>query len=224
MITNVMNLSDITCLSSYSKKQDIKLNNNSDNTRSNTRDCVDKNESKAIPFIVNIYRYKFTDEFMEELYKFAKIHQYDHRKDFKEAWEIWVDDNKEIVDEESRRLINLGYDGDVVDKMFKSTRYYFRKKNTHKKEPTKRRDYVGSQKELLEAMENHIKSYTNEFKPSDGFKEFCQTHKDLVKDQIARLIRAGIKDSDVIKEKIKKTYKNRYFLMIKSFTNDEKTI
>ena len=33
-----------------------------------------------------IYRFKFTEQFMEELYKFSKIHQYDDRKDFKEAW------------------------------------------------------------------------------------------------------------------------------------------
>ena len=41
----------------------------------------------------NIYRYKFTDDFTSELFKFSKIHQYDHRKDFKEAWEIWMEDN-----------------------------------------------------------------------------------------------------------------------------------
>ena len=34
-----------------------------------------------------IYRYKFREEFVGELYKFSKIHQYDHRKDFKEACE-----------------------------------------------------------------------------------------------------------------------------------------
>ena len=37
-----------------------------------------------------IYRYKFTEHFMEELYEFSKIHQYDARKDFKEAWKIWI--------------------------------------------------------------------------------------------------------------------------------------
>ena len=79
---------------------------------------------------INIYRYKFIEEFTNELYKFSKIHQYDHRKDFKEAWNIWVEDNQGFVDEEVRRLSNLGYDGDIIDKMFKSARYYFRKKST----------------------------------------------------------------------------------------------
>lgn len=82
---------------------------------------------------VNIFRFKFKDEFTGELYKFAKIHQYDHRKDFKEAWKIWLEENTEIVEEEVRRLTNLRYDGDILDKMFKSARYYFRKKSTEKK-------------------------------------------------------------------------------------------
>ena len=44
-----------------------------------------------------IYRFKFTEDFMAELYKFAKIHQYDHRKDFKEAWTKWTDENSDII-------------------------------------------------------------------------------------------------------------------------------
>jgi hypothetical protein len=75
-----------------------------------------------------IFRFKFTEAFMEDLYKFSKIHQYDHRKDFKEAWTIWIEENNDIIDEEVERLLALGYDGDILDKMFKSARYYFRKK------------------------------------------------------------------------------------------------
>lgn len=174
------------------------------------------NERKNDDNIINIYRYKFTNEFTEELFKFSKIHQYDHRKDFKEAWEIWMDDNTNLVDDEVRRLSNLGYEGDVIDKMFKSARYYFRKKSTEKKEPTKRRVYVGTQKELLEEMDLHIKSHINsgDFKPSDGFDEFCKNNVGLLKEQVTLLCRSGITDSNEIKAKIKKTYKNRYFLII----------
>ena len=41
-----------------------------------------------------IYRFKFTKDFMEELYTFSKINQYDERNDFKEAWQIWTEDNE----------------------------------------------------------------------------------------------------------------------------------
>jgi hypothetical protein len=178
---------------------------------------IDKNDDeKTTDINVNIYRYKFTNEFTDELYKFAKIHQYDHRKDFKEAWEVWMEDNTDIIDIEVRRLTNLGYDGDIIDKMFKSARYYFRKKSTEKKAPAKRRIYVGVQKDLLEAMDEHIKNSINsgDFKPSDGFDEFCKQNVDILKDQVNVLCRAGLTDSNEIKAKIKKTYKNRYFQII----------
>ena len=165
---------------------------------------------------VSIFRYKFVDEFTSELYKFSKIHQYDHRKDFKEAWKIWTEDNSEIVDEEVNRLTLLGYEGDILDKMFKSARYYFRKKSVGKKEPQKRRVYVGVNKTLLESIDEHIKQNINNihYKPSDGFNHFCEENIHVLKEEINSLIKSGLTDSTEIKNKIKKTYKNRYFLLI----------
>jgi len=49
-------------------------------------------------FDVNIFRYKFSDDFIQPLYQFSKIHQYDHRKDFKEAWNIWIEEIKKRED------------------------------------------------------------------------------------------------------------------------------
>ena len=165
---------------------------------------------------INIFRYKFTNDFTDELYKFSKIHQYDNRKDFKDAWEVWMEDNKDLIGGEVIRLDELGYKGDVIDKMFKSARYYFRKKSTEKKEPSKRRIYVGSQKDLLDAMDQHITISLNsgDFKPSDGFEIFCKENIDLLKEQVNQLMRIGITESNEIKAKIKKTYKNRYFQII----------
>ena len=225
--TNVINtfkgdkFDDVLCNNISSISNDIKrslyISNKLQDTtidlevRKNDEDINDDNDTS-----IGIYRYKFTNEFTNELFKFAKVHQYDHRKDFKEAWEVWIGDNENIIDEEVRRLRNLGYDGDIIDKMFKSARYYFRKKSTEKKAPAKRRIYVGSQKDLLEAMDEHIKSniLTGEFKPSDGFDEFCKKNIDILKDQINILCQSGLTDSNEIKAKIKKTYKNRYFLII----------
>jgi hypothetical protein len=165
---------------------------------------------------IKIYRYKFTIEFIEELYKFSKIHQYDHRRDFKEAWELWIEEKSNIILEESTRLSNLGYDGDILNKMFTSARYYFRKKGTEKKEPRMRCNYIGLQKELLDAMDNHISLNLHEswFKPSNGFTKFCKENIELLQQEIELLIRYNITDSTEIKKKIKKTYKNRYFMII----------
>jgi hypothetical protein len=165
---------------------------------------------------VNIYRYKFEDTFTKELYQFSKIHQYDHRKDFKIAWNTWVEENDELVSNETQRLDNLGYDGDILDKMFKSARYYFRKKSTEKKEPKTRREYISVQKELLDAMDAHIKRNLNNdnYKPSDGFLEFCKDNIDILKEEVSILCKNGITNSNEVKDKIKKTYKNRYFMII----------
>ena len=180
-----------------------------------TDDC-EKMRKNNEEVVVNIYRYKFTEDFMHDLFTFSKVHQYDHRKDFKEAWSVWVDTNETAVNEEVRRLTQLGYEGDILDKMFKSARYYFRKKSTEKKAPTPRRNYVGVRKELLQAIDAHINCHINSAncKPSDGFNDFCNNNLELIKDESNHLCTSGFTDSEEIKQKIKKTYKNRYFLVI----------
>ena len=164
---------------------------------------------------INIFRYKFTKEFMEELYKFSKIHQYDHRKDFKEAWLLWKDENEEFVYDEVRRLNLLGCDKDVEDKMFKSARYYFRKKNTEKKAPTPRRDYVGTPKEFILLIDEHIKSNIGN-KPSECFSQFCKENTEELQKELIRILNSGLTNTEEIKYKIKKTYKNRYFIISKN--------
>jgi hypothetical protein len=178
-----------------------------------------KNEDDEL-FDVNIFRYKFSDEFTKPLYQFSKIHQHDHRKDFKEAWNIWIEENEDLITSEVKRLTELDYKGDILDKMFKSARYYFRKKSTEKKVPQKRRSYVGIQTELLEAMDKHINANkkNDNYKPSSGFDEFCKQYVEILQIEVVNLFKSGIKDSEEIKNKIKKTYKNRYFMSISKFS------
>jgi hypothetical protein len=170
-------------------------------------DIIEERRDDEELFDVNIFRYKFSDDFTNPLYQFSKIHQYDHRKDFKEAWKIWIEENEDLVNKEVRRLIELDYKGDILDKMFKSARYYFRKKSTEKKEPKKRRVYVGIQSELLAAMDKHISTNkkNEDYKPSNGFDDFCKQYIELLKVEVTNLCKTGIKDSEEIKNKIKKT-------------------
>ena len=114
--------------------------------------------TNTVEFTPTIYRFKFTEDFMAELYNFAKIHQYDHRKDFKEAWVKWSEDNSEIIMNETERLLALGYQNEdnIDDKMFKSARYYFRKKSPIKPEPKQRRQYISVDHDLLAEMDRHI--------------------------------------------------------------------
>jgi len=197
-------------------------NNNGTGTNSSEfRKCIlenyhnnsESNEEAKVVHTSLIYRYKFTQEFMDAIFQFSKIHQYDDRKSFKEAWTIWLEENDDVVNNETDRLTNLCYKGNIRDKMFKSARYYYRKKGTEKKTPAYRRKYVGSQKNLIDAMDTHISS--NLLKPSEGFCDFCEGAIDLLREEVNYMIQNGFRDSVEIKNKIKKTYKNRYFLFKK---------
>jgi hypothetical protein len=170
---------------------------------------------------VNIYRFKFTEEFMLKLYEFSKIHQYDDRKVFKDAWKDWVENNQDDINNEIDRLNTMGYEGDIMDKMFKSARYYFRKKSIVKQEPKQRSIYVSINKQLLQAMDNHISRniIQEEYKPQNGFIDFCNKNITILKESVTELRSQGIEDSEQIENKIKKTYKNRYFNYITSNNN-----
>ncbi len=197
------------------------LNNNIENR--NVEENINKNRNisnvpkesvdNVLPIV--IYRFKFTEEFMVYLYNFSKIHQYDDRKDFKEAWNVWTEENDDIIDGEMRRLLTLGYEGDVLDKMFKSARYYFRKKSTERTDPKQRRQYISVTKDLLDAMDRHIENniYDENYQPKTGFITFCKDNETLLKDTISSIFEQGIKESELIEDKIKKTYKNRYFML-----------
>jgi hypothetical protein len=166
---------------------------------------------------INVFRFKFTQEIMDALFEFSKIHQYDGRKIFKESWSIWCDENEELIQREKQRLRDLGYDGEVEDKMYKSARYYFRKKGTEKTAPKARRNYIGMSRDMLEAMDQHIYMglMNDNFKPADGFDDFCAGHKELLKGEIEKMVSSGITALKDVQLKVKKTYKNRYFLVVK---------
>lgn len=191
--------------------------NNDDQVLNDLREMLRNDEPEEdIEITVQIFRFQFTEAFMADLNKFAKIHQYDHRKDFKEAWLVFQEENDDIIQEEIDRLNNIGYDGDILDKMFKSARYYFRKKSPIKVDPRIRRQYISVNHDLLDAMDAHIRSIirADGFQPKNGFVSFCLNNGQLVKETITQIFNQGINDSELIQKKLKKTYKNRYFMLI----------
>ena len=55
-----------------------------------------------------IYRFKLSNDITEMVTSFAKIHQYDDRKTYKESWLDWCNENNEEINREVRRLTDLG--------------------------------------------------------------------------------------------------------------------
>jgi hypothetical protein len=186
---------------------------NDDCTRINKDEGKDEEREGEEDNSTNIYRYKFTQDIMDELHNFSKIHQYDDRVQFKEAWQLWTIEFDEPIRVEIQRLSHNGYEGDILDKMFKSARYYFRKKSSVKPEVKERREYISFQKDILTLMDEHIK--LTKLKPADGFTDFCNANVEALKKEITYLVGHNITDSKQIQAKFKKTYKNRYFLLNK---------
>jgi hypothetical protein len=179
---------------------------------------INENELNENELNINIYRYKFTCNFAQDLYEFSKIHQYDNRDDFKEAWQLWIKDNEEKINTEKERLLRLDFKGDIINKMYKSARYYFRKKPAEKKAPEKqnRITYICISKEILDKMDLHLNQNinNNNFKPKQAYLDFCENNQDILENCMNQIYKDGIKEIQQIKDKIKKTYKNRYFRII----------
>ena len=187
----------------------------------------DMDSNKLDSSSVSIFRYKFTEEFMIELYNFSKIHQYDDRKTFKDSWNTWVEENEDVIQSEINRLTNLEYKGDILDKMFKSARYYFRKKSVELKIVKPRRQYISIDRELLSSMDIHIREnmFCEDYQPKTAFINFCIENESAVKNTLRNILEQGIIDSKLIQDKIKKTYKNRYFIATTTtITSNEKKI
>ncbi len=166
------------------------------------------------------FRHKFSPEVVKSLYEFSKIHQYEQRKIYNESWENWVNNNEELISTETRKLMINGYSGNVVSKMYKSARYYFRKKPTSKVEPKKRRKYSACSRELLDHMDEYIvsKHKSNDFKPSDNYTKYIEENKSIIEEECKKLKEENNEEftNSQILDKIKKTFKNRYFQLIKN--------
>jgi len=210
-------------------KQLIKM----EQTQTVTTDSDASNTSSL--FKMKTYRYKFDNDITDELSYFAKIHQYDDRHSFKEAWEKWIADPniKSKIDAEINRLLENGAEGDIMDKLYKSARYYYRKKSTTKTEAKDRKIYIRFSENILKVIDNHIleqykqhiiSSNINnqsvkmiDISPAEAYEQFCENKKDEISKEVQLLLNKSIcKTEDrgdswmEISNKCKKTYKNRY--------------
>jgi hypothetical protein len=159
------------------------------------------------------FRFKFSTEFNDQLFSFAKIHQYDDRLTYKNSWTQWITLNTPLIDNETRLLKLNGYQGNIVEKMFKSGRYYFRTKNSPPP-PRPRRKYILIDKDIIDLMDQHIIQSAGSIctnKPSVSYDIFRVIHETSIRDELNRLVELNMSIDD-INHKLKKTYKNRHFV------------
>ena len=164
---------------------------------------------------MTIFRYKFDETVVLLMNEFTQIHKYDETVQFREAWDKFIKDNRAVIDRENRRLVKLGYDGDVPNKMYKSVRYYFKNKSNSKTETKKRRKYVTLDKDFLGDMDKHIANvaFKQDMKPAYAYNNFISdnTYSHKLDDVALKLLNDGFL-GPAIETKFKKTYKNRYFI------------
>ena len=172
------------------------------------------------------YRYVFSSEITEQLSVFAKVHQYDHRKDFKEEWEKWIkEENIEpLINDEIKRIKNLGFEGDPMEKMFKSARYYYRNKtnqqNAKQEETKQRKQYETISRDIQQKMDEHInhqirtnaENGISKISPAESFDDYIQQNKSDILDEL-RNTNTIITKSECqnLINKYKKSYKNRFY-------------
>lgn len=164
-----------------------------------------------------IYRYKLSSHIIAEITQFAKIHQHDDRNAYKEAWSQWCDENSRLIFVERERLYDLGYKGSVTDKMYKAGRYYFRTKNTvNNIKPRQRRPYIYIDTDFIKTMDDHIQAHMHdkEYTPATGLDLYNLEYQNIINDNMRKLLQTGLSNQDILL-KIKKTYKNRYYLLSK---------
>lgn len=75
-----------------------------------------------------VFRHEFSAECFTLLKEFARTNAQLPRKAYKQAWEQFTDANAEFISQETARLADAGYTGDVLMKMFKTAKYYLTKR------------------------------------------------------------------------------------------------
>ena len=164
-----------------------------------------------------VFRFNFDDSVVDVVTEFAKTHEHDDATSYKEAWKVWCDENQDVIRMETTRLCDLGYDGDVVEKMYKAGRYYFRTKKTAVVSPKARRNYISLDATLIASMDAHIGANIGavDFTPAHGFELYDKRESEAIKVEVGRLADDGeckASKEDLV-AKIKKTYKNRYYIL-----------
>lgn len=167
---------------------------------------------------IPIYRFKFSSEIVNMLKEFSQNNKDKTRNEFNKEWKLWTESNKKIIVEEIIRIQDLGYDGDIIKKMYNSCRYYYSKKETlvGNKEKT-RRVYVKFDKHILASIDKHILDNIehDDYKPSIGYNEYYEKFNDEIIETVNKLTKETNLSNDEVLMKYKKTYKNRYYIISK---------
>ena len=183
------------------------------------------------------FRFKLDDTIVLLISCFAEKHMLDDRKTYKSEWKLYYEQHYDAFSREIQRLVCLGYNNKepIEDKIFKAGRYYFRKKNLHlirkekeeEKEKEKEDDEehnkkIRTDKTILASFDKHIcqMASTNKIvSPEKGFENYCKTTIEEITGEIMNIYNTHHLAASDISTKLKETYRNRYFNIIRKNIN-----
>lgn len=178
------------------------------------------------------FRYDFSDDVTKMLSDFAYNNREKSRKEFTQTWEKHIAEEKisKMIKDEIEMMRNHGFCGDVMDKMYKSVRYYHRKRdvktlnddqdvNKNKHENRFSRELlVIMDKYILEQMTNNENIKQSEsgqkiniLSQSESYQKFCEKNKEKILEEFIKIRKQTGKLTNMVVDKMKKTYKNRFY-------------
>lgn len=170
------------------------------------------------------YRFKFNKELLDSIKEFSKLHSNDNCDDFLDAFHLWKRVNNEIISLEEKRILDLGFNGNIEEKIYKSARYYFKnKKNTsYKLNKQLKTNYIPRNPVFFKMMETYINK--NPIKASLLYKEFInETDTNILSEintEIVRLKTFELNQTECL-QKIKKMFNNAYYKIKKQLKKQQ---
>ena len=162
----------------------------------------------------NIYRFKFSKQIYDILIPFVNNNKYSDTDTFNDNWNTWLIQYKNIIDNENKLLISNGYQGDINIKLYKSAKYYYKNKIASKnKSVKKRKKYLSIDIHLLNLIDKHINTFRINIKPHYAYTQFIDIYKNDINLERKKL--SHILNNIEFNNKIKKTYKNRFYILNK---------
>jgi len=175
------------------------------------------------------HRFDFSPSIVDDLTDFTALHLHDNNKTFKAAWQEWIQDPKINIHltQEIERLHHLGFQGDVLQKMYASARYYLRKKltdnvpepvlmyNTQTSCPRFSREFLQKiDDDALQQIDLPMATKPNQrvriISQAEAYAAFCNSHQTDIYQEFVELAKQGPLPPSMV-HKLKKTYKRRFY-------------
>jgi hypothetical protein len=181
--------------------------------------------------ILKTNRHTFGKELCHALNQFAQEHKDDDRKTYKALWQKWTE--TENIKEWIAAEIEKQPGQDVLDKMYKSSWYYYRKRNDSNAEivdKIPRKQYDAFDQQILKQIDEHIRKQinnnlvvnkndqsTSNITPAESFQRFCEDERELLLEEIRSSYGEDQnepvtkEEANQVVEKFNKAYKNKFY-------------